>query len=33
MEAGAPEADELDQAFGDRTTPVIEPWVCDTKVQ
>ena len=30
MEAGAPEADESDQAFGERITAVIESWVCDT---
>jgi hypothetical protein len=29
MEAGAPEADESGQAFGERITAVIEPQVCD----
>jgi hypothetical protein len=33
MEAGAPEADESDQAFGERITAVIEPRVCEQQVQ
>ena len=29
MEAGAPEADESDQAFGERIIAVIVPQICD----
>ena len=29
MKAGAPEADESDQAFGERIIAVIEPQICD----
>jgi hypothetical protein len=29
MEAGAPEADKSDQAFGERIIAVMEPHICD----
>jgi len=31
MEAGAPEADGSDQAFGERIIAVIEPQICNAK--